>query len=173
MLNLNMRRNPNTTIFPFGFILLLALCSMAFTVSDNPTANLADLDWLEGTWKNEKEKNEYITWEYTDSEIKGRTYNLKKDKEEVLQYITIKEAGGSLVLTTQSTNGKNSAPATYNLIKAKDGGFVFANYNLENPEGILLKLVNKDKFVWRQIMSFGGSENWQAIGESFYTRTSK
>lgn len=161
-----------TKIIPCG-LLLLAVCSMAFTPFGNPTANLADLKWLDGTWKNEKEKNEYITWEYSENEIKGRTYNLKKDKEDVLEYITIKAANGSLVITLQATNGKNSAPATYNLLKATDGAVIFANYNLENPEGILLKLVNKDKVVWRQIMSFGGGDNWQAIGEISYNRTNK
>lgn len=173
MLNPNKHRTPNTTIISFGLILLLALCSMAFTPSDKHTAALTDLKWLDGTWKDDKEKNSYTTWEYTDNAINGRSFILKKDKEEVNKYMTIKAVDENLIYTEQSTNNKNGELETYNLILAKDGGFVFAYYHTNTPTGIVIKLVDNNSYQYNGIMSFGGQDNWQVVSQNSLTRSSK
>lgn len=159
-------------VIPGALLLLLALCSMAFKI-DKPTATLADLKWLTGTWKDNKEKNLYTTWEYSDDAITGKTYNLKKEKEEVTQHMTIKAVDGTLFYTEQATDKKNNEPVTYGLILAKDGGFVFAYYQSNTPTGVVLKQVDNKSYQYKGMMSFGGSDNWQVVSQNSLSRTSK
>lgn len=108
------------TIFVSIVLLSTMLPLMAFTVQNNPHDPKQDIEWLIGTWEDTKGKGFFEKWELANDTIKGTRYQVKKNKQKVVQYMYITAEGHNLKFHTKLNNGKSQKTEVYDQ-KSNDG----------------------------------------------------
>ena len=75
---------------------LISFMTTAFNSNDINHDPKTDLYWLVGTWENADKAGFFEKWDYGVNALTGKGYKIKKDKETLLEKLSITSQGHTL-----------------------------------------------------------------------------
>lgn len=120
-----------------GILIFAIVC--AFTKENG----IAELQFLEGTWKVENKKD-YETWKKAgDTILEGCSYKIRDEKKITIEYLTIRKVGNKTIYTAKVVNQNGGQPVDFPLNKDVKDKVSFENPNHDFPKKIQYKRIDK------------------------------
>ncbi len=136
---------------------LISFMTMAFNspkdVNHDPKT---DLYWLIGTWENKDEAGTFEKWDYGVNALTGKGYKLEKDKEVLLESLSITSQGHTLFYHVDVVGQNDGKTVTFKLTRAGENSFTFTNPQHDFPKEITYKKISSEEF--QAIVSDGAAE---------------
>lgn len=134
----------------FSFLVLLNACTNntdAPTVQPSmPPCNLADFDWILGSWTLLTEEKQLIeTWtKVNDTLYTGVSMMLQGNDTLSVENIQLEKQNNAIYYTPTVPNQNKGQPITFKLIKQTPNAFIVENPQHEFPQRIIYKHPNPD-----------------------------
>jgi len=148
---------------------LAALFILTFFISshsqkNDTSADLAQFNWLLGTWKNETSRGtSYEVWtRVSDRTFEGDSYTIKGGEKQHNEFLRIARFGSEIFYVSKVAH--NKYPVGFKLIKVEDHTRVFENAEHDFPQRIIYKR-KEDGSLHARIE---GEKNGQERGVDFF-----
>jgi hypothetical protein len=109
-------------------------------------ADLAEVEFLIGTWKTE-DKESFEKWSKQDTKFIGKSFKLINGQERVSETLEIKRQGEYLVYTATVFDQNDAKGIPFILKSTEDKKYSFENPNHDFPKKIQYKIVNPNKLL--------------------------